>query len=240
MTILFTDGNKQNDLEYHNIVKAIPMGTKTSNRRKSDVDLEDNKGNLIGISIKQADAVFWESIESWGYKDGGSDGWGSSGKGADWYIQAAANAGLIDIEERPAKKGYYDLVNKQGKKTTLSWEPENLLTFIKGVAFGSDIKKGGPKEGFICKKTFRSKSFKIVSIDEIDVLQIEVDQIIKPTEAKKIKGDAYVLAYYSSGRGKKSTVAPGTYIRAAVKKRAFSGTNVSVIKDGNTVQKHTY
>ena len=242
MTIIFTDG--KNEARYDNIVKAIPMGTKTAGRKKSDVDLEDNKGNRIGISIKQADAVFWESIESWGYTDGGV--WGSGVKGADWYIEKAAEAGLIDIVERTAKKGYFDLVNKQGKKTSLSWEPENLDNFIKGVVFGEDIKEGGDKPGFICKKTFRAKSFNLLDVQkegplkDIDVLQVEVDQLIKPKDYLKIKGDAYVLAYYSTNRGTKSTVAKGTRIQAAVRKRAFSGINVSVKKTNGTVEKHTY
>ncbi len=248
ITIIFTDG--KNEAQYDNIVKAIPMGLKTSDRRKSDVDLEDNKGNRIGISIKQADAVFWESLETWGYQDGGN--WGSGGKGADWYIEKAEEAGLIEIKERTTKPGFFDLIvpgSKPPKKTSLSWEPENLNHFIKGVAFGSDIKKGGEKEGFVCKKTFRAKSFNLLDVQkegplkDIDVLQVEVDQLIKPKDYLKIKGDAYVLAYYSQSRGPRSKY-KGVRIQAAVRKRAFSGTksgtNVSVKKTNGTVKKHTY
>jgi hypothetical protein len=59
--IKITDGNKE--VVFENITKVIETGRKTSGYSKSDIDFYSNEINKGGLSLKQDNAIYWESAD---------------------------------------------------------------------------------------------------------------------------------------------------------------------------------
>jgi len=64
--VIVTDGNY--NIVYKNVTKVEETGRKTSDYSKSDVNFFDGNEDLGGLSLKQDNAVFWESADV-RYKD---------------------------------------------------------------------------------------------------------------------------------------------------------------------------
>jgi len=246
MTILFKDKDRK-QYTAKNIVKAIGVGKQRKGKEfdenspelwpKSDVNLEDSKGNLIPVSIKQNNAEFWASVESWHYPENQTHG---IGHGADWYIKTASNDPNIPIDVKSRGNGFYTLVSDNStntdKKVSLTWKASKKMREV--AAFGSDIQK--PKgNGFIVKKTFSKKSFKEIedSVSFKKTLVVQTDQIIKNED--QIGDDIYVLCYYTQSRGAKSDY-KGVSVKVATKSRAIGSGKNRVLVELNASGGLTY
>jgi len=223
-----------------NIVKAVGVGSQRKGKEfderspelwpKSDVNLIDKDNKEIPISIKQADAEFWASVESWHYPENQSAG---IGHGADWYMRTAIEDPKIavDVDDRGGT-GYYTLVHKfssnADKKVALTWKANKKMRTI--AAFGNDIQR---KNGCIVRKTFSEKDFnEELDSNNLNRLVVQTDKII--TEEKELGDDVYVLCYYTKTRGSQSAY-PGVAVKVATKQRAIgSGRNRVLVEQTTT------
>jgi len=199
-----------------NVVEAKGVGTQTAGRKKSDCDLILANGDVVPISIKQDDAAFWESVESWFYPDA------LRYKGGDSIMEAAEEAGIIARIGIPG--GLYNLV--KGRELTTSNIPQKVNIAMKvnsklskEVMFGSDIEE---LNGAIVVRTFLRPDFKWNNSGSH--LMVNCSKIIKGSDQQL--PEAWFLFMNTMSRGKNSNFAPGVRIVVATPKRAKSAVKI--------------
>lgn len=141
LSITFVD-SRGKSVTAHNVTSADHVGSKSSDRRKSDVNLMSNN-KPVPFSIKKLSSEFWESADSY------------YGKQADDIIDklvAAKKITLTPIERY--RKGDNVQIVRISPEVAIKATPEQTAD----VVFGSDILTGA---GAVIKQTFQDEHYTI-------------------------------------------------------------------------------
>ena len=181
------------------VIKAIEMGRDTTGRKKADVILLDKNNEKYPISIKKANAQYWES--------------------ADRYYRMKAQ----NIIDKLIKENKIKILPHQTKKGIFMISPEVAVSATQqekmDVVFGSDILPNGA----VITQTFTNNVFRWN--DKTHTLEIACKHIIiKPNEVIG-EFDVWFLIRNDSTR-KSIPKYPGLRILATMTKRASKALKV--------------
>lgn len=173
-----------------NVVKIEEAGRDTLGRKKSDVNLIDEKGKSFPISIKKDGAEMWESTDTY-WKDK-----------LLRIVNNAVKKNLTSLQDHPTVTGVKKIQPNIATKLTTQEKRE--------LVFGSDILNNGA----VIERTFDGK-YQIDSDNEQMI--IDVSKII--TNENQLTGnyDVYMLIRNDSSR--KGTAIPGIRTLAVKKTR---------------------
>ena len=188
LNLVFNAGSKK--FTVPNAVRAEAVGGDTTDRKKSDVNIFDNEGNVYPLSLKKDKAEMWESADSY------------YGDKMKKIVERELKKGTIKVEPHPSVRSVFTITPNLAVKAS-SQETNN-------VVFGNDILPNG----CVLEKTFSGK-YKIDSATESVI--IDVTKII--TSPRELKGDYEVFFLIRNDSSRKGSKIPGLRVLAVKKTR---------------------
>jgi hypothetical protein len=197
--VIFMHGS--NKFVVKEVIRADLVGTDTTHKKKSDLNLVTRDGKTIPISIKQDNAEIWESADNW-----------------------ASNAKKIVDDQVAKKNSEIQLTNENG---IYSVSPNFAVVAnseeVKSVVFGSDILS---EKGAIISRTFVPADFKYDGLT--NTLTVNVSGIIRTEKDIPEEKKVYFLIRNDRTRNIRGFYR-GLRVLAVYKKRLTK--NVLVLKD---------
>jgi hypothetical protein len=187
--ILFTDGKHKYLVKEAKLAKRV--GEDTAGRKKSDLNIQDEKGKLFPISLKKDNAEYWESADSF---------WRENAK---HFLDKAVKEGKVQVNSLTG--GVIKITPNIGIEATVQES--------KDVIFGTDIL---PNKGAVITRTFEGGDFRYTG--DNNTLTIEVSSVI--TKLSEVPESKTVWFLIRNDSTRKSIPGyPGTRALAAYKSR---------------------
>lgn len=194
LNVTFVGDNGQR-ITAKDVTEAQSVGADTANRKKSDVNLISN-GKPIPLSLKKANAEYWESADTmWGDK-------------ADAVIKKLEAQDKINLTPTGKTRKDGTQFVKISPEVAVKATAEETLD----VVFGSDILQGS---GGVIKETFEDEHYRL----EGNNLEVTADLVITKPEDIPDKQKVYWLIRNDSTRTRPKHKYPGLRVLAAYAKR---------------------
>jgi hypothetical protein len=188
LNVVFDAGSKKFTIP--NAVRAEAVGGDTKDRKKSDVNVIDNDGNVYPLSLKKDKAEMWESADSY---------WGDKMKK---IVERELKNGTVRVDAHPKVRSVFTLTPNLAVKANAQE--------VKNVVFGNDILPNGA----VLEKTFSGK-YKVDG--ETESVIIDVTKII--TSTRELKGEYEVYFLIRNDSSRKGSKIPGLRVLAVKKSR---------------------
>lgn len=201
LTLTFT-GDNGKDITVRNVTQAVSAGKDTAGRKKSDVNILSD-GRTLPISIKKANAEYWESADT------------LFGEQADRIVDA-----LVDQDEvtlTPINKFTPDGREKVSIKPEVAIKATDEQSL--DIVFGSDILAGG---GGVVKETFNDEHYTLKD----NHLTVTADLVIAQPEDIPENMQVYFLIRNDSSRNRPGSRYPGLRVLGSYASRVKNAKKV--------------
>lgn len=207
LTLTFT-GDNGKDITVRNVTQAVGAGKETAGRKKSDVNILSD-GRILPVSIKKANAEYWESADT------------LFGEQADSIVDA-----LVDREEvklTPINKFTPDGREKVSIKPEVAIKATDEQSL--DIVFGSDILVGG---GGVVKETFNDEHYTLKD----NHLTVTADLVIARPEDIPENMQVYFLIRNDSSRNRPGSKYPGLRVLGSYASRVKNAKKVDPVDLG--------
>lgn len=201
LTLTFI-GDNGSEVTANNVTQALGAGKDTAGRKKSDVNVMSNS-KILPISIKKANAEYWESADT------------LFGAQADQVVDKLAASGEIKLT--PIGKQTPDGREKISIKPEVAIKATDEQSL--DVVFGSDILAGG---GAVVKDTFHDEHYTLKG----NHLTVTADLVIsKPGDIPE-NMQVYFLIRNDSSRNRPGSKYPGLRVLGSYASRVKNALKV--------------